>query len=158
MLKGIEKNLRENYNQILKSKRKEAIDTKNDVSIGEAFELYMLKKFHNIELSPLSSKILDFWQKDFDQSISKHLKFLKDNIEDQNVYASRFSEILQNMDIFQNEDHENKIENKEEEQNNPSNTDQHNENEDQKDTTDDSQKESSLETDYDLDDYKLDEQ
>ena len=158
MLKGIEKNLRENYNQILKSKRKEAIDTKNDVSIGEAFELYMLKKFHNIELSPLSSKILDFWQKDFDQSISKHLKFLKDNLEDQNVYASRFSEILQNMDIFQNEDHENKIENKEEEQNNPSNTDQHNENEDQKDTTDDSQKESSLETDYDLDDYKLDEQ
>ena len=158
MLKGIEKNLRENYYQILKSKRKEAIDTKNDVSIGEAFELYMLKKFHNIELSPLSSKILDFWQKDFDQSISKHLKFLKDNLEDQNVYASRFSEILQNMDIFQNEDHENKIENKEEEQNNPSNTDQHNENEDQKDTTDDSQKESSLETDYDLDDYKLDEQ
>ena len=92
--------MRENYYQILKSKRKEAIDTKNDVSIGEAFELYMLKKFHNIELSPLSSKILDFWQKDFDQSISKHLKFLKDNIEDQNVYASRFSEILQNMDIF----------------------------------------------------------
>ena len=158
MLKGIEKNLRENYYQILKSKRKEAIDTKNDVSIGEAFELYMLKKFHNIELSPLSSKILDFWQKDFDQSISKHLKFLKDNLEDQNVYASRFSEILQNMDIFQNEDQENKIENKEEEQNNSSNTDQHNENEDQKDTTDDSQKESSLETDYDLDDYKLDEQ
>ena len=39
--------------------------------------------------------------KDFDKSINKHLKFLKDNLENQNKYSSKFSEILQELDIFQ---------------------------------------------------------
>ena len=49
MLKGIEKNLKENYNQIINLKRKDQLKTKDDVPIVEAFELYMLKTFHKIK-------------------------------------------------------------------------------------------------------------
>ena len=36
--------------KIINFKRKDQLKTKEDVSIVEAFELYMLKKFHNISL------------------------------------------------------------------------------------------------------------
>ncbi len=79
MLKGIEKNLKDNYNQIISSKRKDQLKTKEDVSMAEAFELYMLKNFHNLELNSLTTKMLSFWEGDFDSSINKHIKFLKEN-------------------------------------------------------------------------------
>ena len=66
MLKGIEKNFKENYNQIINTKRKDQLKSKNDVEIVEAFELYMLKKFHEIQLNLLTSKILGFWENDFE--------------------------------------------------------------------------------------------
>ena len=80
MLKGIEKNLKENYRQIIGIKRKDQLKTKDDVPIVEAFELYMLKKFHEMQLNSLTNKMLNFWEKDFDKVISKHVKFLKDNL------------------------------------------------------------------------------
>ena len=47
MLKGIEKNLKDNYcNHMINSKRKDQLKTKEDVPVTEAFELYMLKNFH----------------------------------------------------------------------------------------------------------------
>ena len=101
MLKGIQKNFEENYNQIISLKRKDQLKSKEDVSVNEAFELYMLKKFHNIKLNTLTTKMLNFWENDFDKSINKHIKFLKDNLENQKIYSSKFSEILQEMNIFQ---------------------------------------------------------
>ena len=62
MLKGIQKNFVENYNQIINKKRKDHLKTKEDVSVNEAFELYMLKKFHNIKLNSLTSRMLNFWE------------------------------------------------------------------------------------------------
>ena len=62
MLKGISKNLKENYNHKIVIKRKDQLKTKEDVSISEAFELYMLKNFFDIKLIPLSEKILSFWE------------------------------------------------------------------------------------------------
>jgi cobaltochelatase CobT len=67
MLKGIKKNFNENYTQIINHKRKDQLKTKEDVPITEAFELYMLKNFHKIKLNSLSSKILNFWEKDFEK-------------------------------------------------------------------------------------------
>ena len=106
MLKGIEKNLKENYNQLIELKRKDQLKTKDDVPVIEAFELYMLKKFHNIKLNSLTNKMLSFWEKDFDGVIDKHIDFLKENLEFQNKYSSKFSEILQEMNIFENEENE----------------------------------------------------
>ena len=156
MLKGINKNLKENYNQIIKLKRKDQLKTKEDVSVIEAFELYMLKKFHGIELNSLTNKMLNFWEKDFDQVIKKHIKFLKENLEYQNKYSSKFSEILQEMEIFQNEDDEEN--NQEDGQDSPSNNDQESDSEDKKDQNKEEETEANLDTDYNIEEYKLDEQ
>ena len=114
ILKGISKNLSENYNQKLTLKRKDQLKTKEDVNVAEAFELYMLKNFFSIKLNPLSDKILSFWEKEFDSSLGNHINFLTKNLENQKKYNSKFSEILQKMDIFdsdneKSEDQENKM-------------------------------------------------
>ena len=158
MLKGIEKNLRDFYNYKINLKRKDQLKTKEDVPVAEAFELYMLKNFYNIKLNTHCLNILNFWEKDFDQSIYKHINFLKENFEDQNVYSSKFSEILQNMDIFQTDvDEETREENQEENEDNFSNDDKNSENEDKKDQNKSEQSEAALDSDYDIDEYKLDE-
>ena len=159
MLKGIEKNLRDNYSQMINLKRRENLKSKEDVPVAEAFELYMLKKFYNIKLNSLSSKILSFWEEEFDYSINKHINFLKNNFENQSKYSSKFSEILQDMDIFQTEDNEeHKEDNQSEDQDNSSNDDQEDKAENEKDQNKDQQTETSLDSDYDIDEYKLDEQ
>ena len=134
MLKGVKKNLQDNYNQIVGLKRKDQLKSKDDVPIIEAFELYMLKKFHGIKLNSLTNTMLNFWEKDFDQAIEKHINFLKENLEDQQKYSSKFSEILQKMDILQNEeDEQTNEENQDNDQNNLSNDDQENNSDEKKD-------------------------
>ena len=159
MLKGIEKNFHQNYSHIINTKRKDQLKTKEDVPVTEAFELYMLKNFHQIKLNPLTTKMLNFWEKDFEQSVEKHKKFLEDNIENQENYSSRFSQILEEMDIFQSEeDEEKKEENQDQEQDNPSNDDQDKDKEDNKDENNDQETQASLDADYNVDEFNLDEQ
>ena len=159
MLKGIEKNFHENYKQIISRKRKDQLKTKEDVPVAEAFELYMLKNFHKIELNALTSRMLNFWEKDFENSIEKHKEFLMNNLEDQNTYSSKFSQIFEEMDIFQNdEDDEKEEENQSQDQENPSNDDQNSDNEDNKDENNDQETQASLDTDFSVDEFNLDEQ
>ena len=159
MLKGIEKNFKENYHQIINRKRKDQLKTKDDVSVSEAFELYMLKNFHKIKLNPLTTKMLNFWEKDFEEAIEKHKEFLLKNLEDQNIYSSKFSEILEEMDIFQSEDEdERKEENQDQGQDNPSNEDENNDKEDNKDEKDENVSEASLDADFSVDEFNFDEQ
>jgi len=159
MLKGIEKNFNENYSQILDRKRKDELKTKEDVPVAEAFELYMLKNFHKIKLNSLNSRILNFWEQDFDQSIEKHKEFLMKNLENQNIYSSKFSQIFEEMDIFQTEEEKDKEEeNQDQGQDNPSNDDQSKDNEDNKDENNDQETQASLDADYNIDEFNLDEQ
>ena len=159
MLKGIEKNFNENYSQIINRKRKDQLKTKEDVPVAEAFELYMLKNFHKIKLNALTSRMLNFWEKDFENSIEKHKEFLMNNLEDQNSYSSKFSQILEEMDIFQSdEDNEKEEENQDQGQDNPSNDDQNSDNEDNKDENNDQETQASLEADYSIDEFNLDEE
>jgi len=102
---------------------------------------------------------LKFWEKDFDKALENHIDFLKENLESQDKYSSKFSEILQEMDIFQNEENEeSKEESHDDGQNNPSNDDQENNNEDKKEQNKEEETEANLDSDYDIDEYKLDEQ
>ena len=160
MLKGIKKNFNENYSQIINHKRKDQLKTKEDVPVTEAFELYMLKNFHKIKLNLLTSKMLSFWEKDFEQSINKHKEFLQENLEDQNNYNSRFSKILEEMNIFQGEekDDDKKDENKDQGQNNSSSDDRKEENEGNKDEDNNQESQANLDTDYNIDEFNLDEQ
>ena len=157
ILKGISKNLRENYYQKLNLKRKDQLKTKEDVNVAEAFELYMLKNFFSIKLNPLSDKILSFWEKEFDSSLSNHINFLTKNLENQKKYNSKFSEILQKMDIFDSDNEKSEDqENKNEQDDNPNNDQNQTQEEQEKNRQDESQ--NGIDGDYDLDEYKMDEQ
>ena len=97
MLKGIEKNFKQNYSHIINTKRKDQLKTKEDVPVTEAFELYMLKNFHQIKLNPLTTKMLNFWEKDFEQSIEKHKRFLEENLrESRKLWFKIFSDFRRN--------------------------------------------------------------
>ena len=159
MLRGVNKNLSENYYQKLALKRKDQLKTKEDVTVIEAFELYMLKKFFNIKLNSLTTKMLNFWEKDFDLSINKHIDFLNKKLEDQNSYSLKFSKIFEEMDIFnsENDEDKNQDENKETEQENKPNNDddQSNENREKK-RQDESQ--ANLDKGSDINEYQMNEQ
>jgi len=157
ILKGISKNLSENYNQKLNLKRKDQLKTKEDVNVTEAFELYMLKNFFSIKLNRLSDKILSFWEKEFDSSIGNHINFLTKNLENQKKYNSKFSEILQKMDIFDSDNAKSEDqENQNEQDENPNNDQNQTQEEQEKNRQDESQ--NGIDGDYDLDKYKMDEQ
>ena len=159
MLKGIKKNLNENYNQQINLKRKDQLINKEDVSVTEAFELYMLKKFFNIKLNPLTTKMLSFWEEDFNSSLNQHIKFLNKNLEDQESYNAKFSEILQGMDIFESENNEDRNEdrNEKKEQDNKSNNDENrSKDEEEKNKQDETQ--FTLDAGYNANEYQIDEQ
>ena len=155
MLKGIKKNLSENYYQKIYLKRKDQLKTKEDVPVTEAFELYMLKKFFNIKLNSLTTKMLGFWEKDFNSSINKHIDFLSKNLENQNNYSLKFSKILEEMDIF-NSENKNEDDNKETEQENKSDDDNQSDEEQERKKQDESQ--TGLDAGNDIDEYQFDEQ
>ena len=157
MLKGIEKNLSENYYHKIKLRRKDQLKSKDDVTVSEAFELYMLKNFHKIKLNSLTSKMLDFWEKDFNKSILKHIDFLNKNLENQHNYSLKFSEIIQGMNIFDSEENENKNneeskEDKQESDNNENDSEGQEKKDKEQETT------TGLDADYNIDEYKMDEQ
>jgi len=158
ILKGVSKNLRENYIQNINLKRKDQLKTKEDVNISEAFELYMLKNFFNLKLNDLSKKILSFWEKEFSSYINDHLDFLTNNLENQKNYNSKFSKILQEMDIFDSDDNDEKNEEEKNEEENNNNSE--NEKEDQGEQEKNKQEESQTRIDgeYDLNEYKIEEQ
>jgi cobaltochelatase CobT len=159
ILKGVGKNLSENYNQKVASTRKDQLRNKEDVPIAEAFEFYMLKKFFDIRLNTESSKILDFWEKEFDSSIEKHIDFLNKNMEDQNNYGSKFSEILQSMDVLSsnNEKNQEKENEKDNEQDNKSGNEDDN-NSDRQDEDKQDEAQSSLDAGFDISDQQMNEQ
>ena len=159
MLKGIKKNFEENYNRINNLKRKNQLKTKEDVSVAEAFELYMLKNFHKIELNSLTRKMLNFWEIEFDGSIKKHLDYLRQNIEDQEIYSSLFSRILREMNIFENEENEkSEEENQDQKENKSLDEDENNNEKDNKDQNQADEAEASLDSDYEIDQYKMEEE
>jgi len=159
MLKGISKNLKENYNHKIVIKRKDQLKTREDVSISEAFELYMLKNFFDIKLIPLSEKILSFWENDFKTSLDKHLNYLNKNLENQEIYNSKFSQLLQKMEIFESENYDEEENQKnEDEQDNNLNRDAENESQSDQEKSQQEQDQNGIDADYDFDEYRMDEQ
>ena len=160
MLKGISKNLVDNYNYKISVKRKDQLKSKDDVPVEEAFELYMMKKFLDIKLNTLSEKILSYWEKDFESSFEKHLSYLNKNVENQDNYNSKFLEILKQMEIFDSEDDNENKENQDSENLNNENKEQENQNQAQGEEEQKKQDESQngLDSEYDLNEFKMDEQ
>ena len=159
MLKGISKNLKEHYTNKISLKRKDQLKSKEDVNVSEAFELYMLKNFFEIDLNPLSKKILSFWEKDFKNSFDKHLNYLNKNLENQDLYNSKFSEILQKMEIFEDENQDQEQNNEENQNDNSAQNDEsENKENSEQETKQQDQDQNGVDADYELSDYKMDEQ
>ena len=156
MLKGISKNFNENYNQKISLKRKDQLKTKDDANVVEAFELYMLKNFLKIKLNDTSTKILSFWEKEFDSSLNNHIKFLHKNLENQEIYNSKFSEIFEKMDIFDAETENEKNENQDVDD--ESNNNQQNQSEDEQEKNKQDESQIGIDADSDLNEYSMGEQ
>ena len=160
ILKGVGANLKENYTNEILTKKKDQLFSKEDVSVIEAFELYMLKNFYKINLNSLNEKILSYWENDFDKSLKKHINFLLENLENQDIYNSKVSEILQNLDIF-DDTNESKNQEDQHNDNNEGDTDQNNTDTDSDNNEENKQREESEESfdsEYDFSEHKIDEQ
>tara|TARA_B100002052_G_scaffold186302_1_gene169696 strand:+ start:1 stop:1422 length:1422 start_codon:yes stop_codon:yes gene_type:complete len=137
-------------------KRKDQLKSKDDVNIVEAFELFMLKNFFDIKLNKVSEKMLSFWETEFKETLNKHIDFLTKNLENQEVYNSKFSELLQSMEVLKGEEEEDENQNEDElDNNNQESSDQSDKEQDKKDQE---ENQNGLESDYDLNEFKMDEQ
>ena len=158
MLQGVNKNLIENYNYKISLKRKDQLKSKEDTTITEAFEIYMLKNFLNIKPNQLCEKILGFWESEFKNSFGKHLNYLKQNLEDQELYSSKFCEILKELDFLEKDEEEKDEKNQQEnDQNNQQNADSNNET-DEKQSQNETENQSLSDADLDVNEFRMEEQ
>tara|TARA_B100000963_G_scaffold132719_1_gene115562 strand:- start:2255 stop:4066 length:1812 start_codon:yes stop_codon:yes gene_type:complete len=156
MLNGIKINLENNYYQKINSKKYEETNTKEETSIYDAFELYILEKFFKLKLNNNTLKVLNYWRKDFDKNFCNHLNYLEQNIENQDRYNSRFSQLLEKMDILQNSQDQQNSQN--EDSQNSTNNDNTNK-DDNNETKDNpgikSEDQSINETEYDVNQFRM---
>ena len=157
ILKGVKKNIHQYYyGKILESSKKN-LSSKKEIQLRDAFELYLLKNFLNINIDTNSKKTLEIWEKKFNKIFKDNKLFLKDNIENQNIYNLKFSQLIQELDIFDNKDTtESNEENKD---NNNEDGGLDNKNEDENSLEDsESQEEGETNKDYDVSEFRMDEQ
>ena len=159
MLKGTKLNFLENYKNTLSKIKIENIKSKEDVKISEAFEIYILKNFFNLNLNNNCEKILSYWQKDLKNAFDKHVRFFKENLQNQKIYNSKISEILKDMDLFESND---ETQNNNEDQDDANKSENNQENQDQNSDQDQSSQETQdenqgVDTEYDFSEHQLEE-
>ena len=155
-LKGIKKNLLNNYELKQKFTKKNQLKSKEDVKVGEAFELYLLKNFLNVKLNKLSEQILNYWNKEFDEKIKNKINFLKKNIYDQEVYSSIFAGLIEGMNINENID-ENEENDQNEQEKSENNDGQNHQSEREQENNKLETGQAGLDAEYDFDNQKIDE-
>ena len=157
MYLGINKNINNYYDRKINLNNKLKIDTIKDVPVSKAFELYMIKNFLDIKLNSNSQKILNYWEAKFDNIIKKHKKYLIKNINNQEIFNSKFSELVSelNLEDIDNDTSQNNEEDKDKQQDNSRNDDEKDNN--NKDTSDE-QNSSSMEFESDVSEFRIDEQ
>ena len=160
ILKGVGANLKENYINKISLKKNDQLISKEDVNVNEAFELYMLENFFNIKLNHQNEKILNFWKNDFDKSLKDHLEFLSKNLENQEIYNSKISEILQELNIF-DDTNESTNENNQQEEVDQSDENQDNQSPDSDENDAKKQQEDNqegIDSEYDFSEHKIEDQ
>ena len=158
MLGGIKSNLENYYYQKINNKKFDELNSKEEINIHDAFELYILENFFKLNLNKNSLKVLNFWRKDFDKSFKNHLNYLEQNIENQNNYNLKFSNLLEKMDIFD----ENQNQQSNQNQDNQNSTNDDNSKNDNNDNSNNASEEkiedqSGSETDYDVNQLRMQE-
>ena len=159
MLKGSKVNFIENYKNTLSKTKTDHIKNKDDVKISQAFEIYMLKKFFNLNINKDCEKVLSFWHKELHEAFDNYIQFFQDNLKNQKEYNSKVAEILKDMDLFENND---ETQNDNENQDNEDGTENNNENPEQDSDQDQGSPETKedskgVDSDYDFAEHQLEE-
>ena len=159
MLKGSKVNFIENYKNTFSKIKTDHIKNKDDVKISLAFELYILKKVFNLNINKDCEKVLSYWYKELNEAFENYIQFFQENLQNQNEYNSKISEILKNMDLFENND---ETKNNNENQDNEDESSNNNENQEQNSDQDQSPQETkedskSVDADYDFSEHQLEE-
>ena len=158
MLNGIKKNLENNYYQKINNEKYKDVNAKKDINVLDAFELYIIEKFFKLNLSEISQKTLSYWRKDFDKNFDNHLNYLIENFENQENYNSKFSQLLEKMDIFENDQNQESNQNQDNQNQSNNDTSGDEENNDKQDSQDKvSEDQLSVETDYDVNQFRMEE-
>ena len=159
MLKGSKVNFIENYKNNLSKTKTDHIKNKDDVKISQAFEIYMLKKFFNLNINKDCEKVLSFWHKELHEAFDNYIQFFQDNLKNQKEYNSKVAEILKDMDLFENND---ETQNDNENQDNEDGSENNNENPEQDSDQDQGSPETKedskgVDSDYDFAEHQLEE-
>ncbi len=155
---GIKKNLKKSYEKKIQIYDKQSINSKNDVKIETAFELYLIKNTLGVDLINNSKKVLNYWSKDFERVFSKHKKFLLNNLYDQNIYNSEISKIIKELCISDNDETRNDFKNDdqfEDKENNDNNSKNNNE---EGESDDGEGNQNSLDIEHEVSEFRMDEQ
>ena len=157
MYLGINKNINNYYDRKINLNNKFKIDTIKDAPVSKAFELYMIKNFLDIKLNSSSQKILNYWETKFNNTIKKHKQYLIKNINNQEIFNSKFSELISelNLEDIDDDTSQNNEEDKDKQQDNSRNDD---EKENNNQDTSDEQNSSSMEFESDVSEFRIDEQ
>ena len=98
-LKGVKNNITQCYENKFKNKKIEEIKTEADVSISEAFELYLRSHFFKIKQNSATKKVLSYWKNLFDKNLKIKLKTLDNCVKNQSEFNHIIAELIDNLDF-----------------------------------------------------------
>ena len=98
-LKGVKKNIVQCYENKFKDKKIEEIKTEADVTITEAFELYLRSHFFGIKQNHATKKMLSHWKDLFDKNLKQRLKELDNCIQNQHKFNQLIVKLIENLDF-----------------------------------------------------------
>ena len=152
--KGIKKNIINNYsteNFINENNNNKQINK----NLLKAFELYLIKNFLNIKMSKMSQEILEEWEHRFNEIFFQNLNFLKENVNNQEIYNSKISTLIKELDFIDNTDSTQNETKNDEDKKEAESKDQNESNTDIEDNTTDKIK---PQEEFDVSEFRIDEQ
>ena len=152
--KGIKKNIINNYSteSLINENNNNKQINKN---LLKAFELYLIKNFLNIKMSKMSQEILEEWEHRFDEIFFQNLNFLKENVNNQEIYNSKISTLIKELDFIDNTDSTQNETKNDEDKKEAESKDQNESNTDIEDNTTDKIK---PQEEFDVSEFRIDEQ
>ena len=152
--KGIKKNIINNYSteSLINENNNNKQINKN---LLKAFELYLIKNFLNIKMSKMSQEILEEWEHRFNEIFFQNLNFLKENVNNQEIYNSKISTLIKELDFIDNTDSTQNETKNDEDKKEPESKDQNESNTDIEDNTTDKIK---PQEEFDVSEFRIDEQ
>ena len=152
--KGIKKNIINNYSteSLINENNNNKQINKN---LLKAFELYLIKNFLNIKMSKMSQEILEGWENRFNEIFFQNLNFLKENVNNQEIYNSKISTLIKELDFIDNTDSTQNETKNDEDKKEAESKDQNESNTDIEDNTTDKIK---PQEEFDVSEFRIDEQ